>query len=694
MYQELIALRREIEIFFPPYFKKSLIPLDDAINSEKISRMLKELDTFEKWLRSKEIPENDSTHNALKASHKTIDMIAGIFLITLTTAISAHATVFGKIPVAALTTGWPLFQWILGLGIGGLLVAMAWQKLRREITTKAKLYNSLTHLPKVVSSTPPHEAWHFLSLVAEATSAFGSQRHLDPLINAMGALRDSLETTSSARYAVGKIAQAIARVGSVEQVHAFLNQLRPILDNSEKARYAVAQMASAIAVSGKSAHLKPLREIYPEIYQHASHSDAAQRALTQIKRAIQRFKTTSTPHKSFPQIRLLLWNVWQFFYQFERRLFRKPLHPSKTAVLVLDAQEDFLGIGPGFAFYDRQIIMKRNDVKSMQQKVEQGLLPLIRWAEDQGIPVFYTQSSYEPDHFPDLPQLCIPGTPGWEIFHRIKPHLSGKALVFREKHSNDAFSDPGLRRALRRRGITDLILAGVTNRCLEKTALSEHTRGLQIHVIPEATASAAYNHFAHEATLKRLSHQPHVQLVNLDQLSTLCKADSKSPPLDPPHTFSLQGLKNASESQVFYQILQISYFRKRFLDIHPREAEAFLRDLSLMFLELYVLENRNLKGLEDFDTLKKYFKNLPLKASQKLKQDHRGHLKNLKVPKDLFALNWKHRKTLEKQIQDYLQFENLSELEKNTLETMKRHLETLALKQNPRKAKNSLLKAA
>jgi nicotinamidase-related amidase len=99
-------------------------------------------------------------------------------------------------------------------------------------------------------------------------------------------------------------------------------------------------------------------------------------------------------------------------------------------------------------------------------------------------------------------EVCLPGSWGGEFVEGIIP-LPGEAVI--TKHRFSAFADTGLDRLLRARGLSSLVVAGVTtNCCVETTAREAVMR--DFHLVVAEDCVAVKDHLAdlHRATLESL----------------------------------------------------------------------------------------------------------------------------------------------------------------------------------------------
>lgn len=161
------------------------------------------------------------------------------------------------------------------------------------------------------------------------------------------------------------------------------------------------------------------------------------------------------------------------------------LHPEKTALLVIDMQNDFVREGAPM-----EVPMARTYLPNMQSIVEQ--------CRTIGIPIIYSQhvlheawdiSPLETAYNPNLKQGGLRlGTPGADIVDELKP-LAHDYIIL--KHRYDAFHNTQLDNVLATvRGLrqvdTVIIIGTVTNICCESTARSAFMRDYKVVMVSDA----------------------------------------------------------------------------------------------------------------------------------------------------------------------------------------------------------------
>jgi nicotinamidase-related amidase len=164
--------------------------------------------------------------------------------------------------------------------------------------------------------------------------------------------------------------------------------------------------------------------------------------------------------------------------------------PAKTAVIVVDMQNDFVKEGGSLVVPDAEATIPKI----------QGLLDLARGS---GMKVVFTQDTHT-DGDPEWdiwPEHVREGSWGWEIVEELAPRED--ELVIR-KVRYDAFYGTHLDHYLRVWGADTLIICGtVANICVHYTAASAALRWFEV-VIPR-DATSALDPFDLEASLRQTS---------------------------------------------------------------------------------------------------------------------------------------------------------------------------------------------
>jgi nicotinamidase-related amidase len=171
---------------------------------------------------------------------------------------------------------------------------------------------------------------------------------------------------------------------------------------------------------------------------------------------------------------------------------------DRVALIVIDMQRDFIEVG-GFGE------SLGNDVRRLQKAVRPTKL-LIDLFRRQRWPVIHTREGHAPD-LSDCPpakrdrgspalrigdqgpmgRVLIRGEPGHAIVPALAP-IAGELVI--DKPGKGAFYATKLGEALTQRGVTHLVLAGVTTEvCVQTTMREANDRGYECLLISDATES-------------------------------------------------------------------------------------------------------------------------------------------------------------------------------------------------------------
>lgn len=188
--------------------------------------------------------------------------------------------------------------------------------------------------------------------------------------------------------------------------------------------------------------------------------------------------------------------------------------PRQCALVIIDMQRDFLE-PDGFG------AMLGNDVSQLRRTIEPNRRLLEAW-RDAGLLVIHTREGHRPD-LADLPdakkargrgkttigdegpmgRILIRGEPGHDIIPELKP-AAGEPVV--DKPGKGAFFATDLHAILQNRGITQLIVTGVTTEvCVHTTVREANDRGYNC-LVAEDCAGSYFPEF-HAMALKMIVAQ-------------------------------------------------------------------------------------------------------------------------------------------------------------------------------------------
>jgi biuret amidohydrolase len=191
-----------------------------------------------------------------------------------------------------------------------------------------------------------------------------------------------------------------------------------------------------------------------------------------------------------------------------------PYEPATTAVLMIDMQRDFLEPG-GFG------ALLGNDVAPLARIVP-ACARLLALARAHGLMVIHTQEAHDPqladcppakkargnlpcgigDRGP-LGRVLVAGEPGADFVPALAPQPGDTVL---RKPGKGAFFATALDTILRNRGITHLLVGGVTTEvCVQTTLREANDRGYECLLVTDCAASY-FPHF-HEAVVEMVVAQ-------------------------------------------------------------------------------------------------------------------------------------------------------------------------------------------
>lgn len=169
--------------------------------------------------------------------------------------------------------------------------------------------------------------------------------------------------------------------------------------------------------------------------------------------------------------------------------------PNKTAVLVIDMQNDLTKGGPDFFAPLYQMVESNG--------VIENFVKLVKGARQKGLPIIHIKTVHRQDNADvvptttdfmlqgvvpkQMPPILVEGTFGAAFIEELQPVQEDYVVA---KRRSGAFYNTELDLFLRTRGVDTLLVGGVvTNGCVENTVRGARERDYHVIVLSDCCAS-------------------------------------------------------------------------------------------------------------------------------------------------------------------------------------------------------------